>query len=171
MRDLTSIVLLALLLAACRPPQAASQPTAPSLPASPTNAQPRLPTVKLYLGTNELITEIARTPAQMGAGMMFRASMPENEAMIFVYPAPQRVGFYMRNTSVPLSCAYIDTAGIIREIYDMQPFNEESITSVSDQIRYCLEVPQGWFGRHGVAVGAAVSSQHGTLDQTFFRRR
>lgn len=157
------------LLAGCR-----AEPTpapGPVAPGGPLAAQPRLPTVKLFIGTNELVTEIARTPAQMATGMMFRQSMPENEAMIFVYPAPQRVGFYMRNTTVPLSCAYLDRAGIIREIYDMQPLNEESITSVSDQIRYCLEVPQGWFSRHGVQVGAAVASQSGTLEQTFFRAR
>jgi uncharacterized membrane protein (UPF0127 family) len=157
-------------LPGCRaePPSA---PPAGGMAGGLTAAQPKLPTVKLFIGTNELVTEVARTPAQMGAGMMFRQSMAENEAMIFVYPAPQRVGFYMRNTTVPLSCAYLDSAGIIREIYDMKPLDETSIPSVSDQIRYCLEVPQGWFGRHGVAVGAAVSSQLGTLEQTFFRAR
>jgi len=106
----------------------------------------------------------------MGMGMMFRKSMADNEGMIFVYPAPQRVSFYMRNTTVPLSCAYIDTSGIIREIYHMQPLDETSITSDSDEIRYCLEVPQGWFQRHRVVIGTAVASQMGTLDQTFFRK-
>jgi uncharacterized membrane protein (UPF0127 family) len=107
----------------------------------------------------------------MATGMMFRQTMAENEAMLFVYAVPQRVSFYMRNTTVPLSCAYIDSAGIIREIYDMQPLDESSITSVSEQIRYCLEVPQGWFTRHGVGIGAAVTAESGTLEQTFFRRR
>jgi uncharacterized membrane protein (UPF0127 family) len=137
----------------------------------PTSAQPRLPTVKLFIGTNELITEIARTPRQMATGMMFRQTMAENEAMLFVYAVPQRVSFYMRNTTVPLSCAYLDSTGIIREIYDMQPLDESSITSVSEQIRYCLEVPQGWFARHGVGIGAAVTAESGTLEQAFFRRR
>jgi uncharacterized membrane protein (UPF0127 family) len=165
---LSLLIALALLTGCPAEPPAGVPAGAPSTPAA---AQPRLPTVKLYIGTNELVAEIARTPAQMGAGMMFRPSMAENEAMIFVYPAPQRVSFYMRNTTVPLSCAYLDSAGVIREIYDMQPLDETSIPSVSDQIRYCLEVPQGWFGRHGVGLGAVVGSQHGTLDQTFFRRR
>ena len=64
----------------CKP---SSAPAAPNGPALPTEAQPRLPTVKLYLGAQEMVTEIARTERQQQCGMMFRTNMPENEGMIF----------------------------------------------------------------------------------------
>jgi len=137
----------------------------------PTQAQSKLQTIKLYIGTNVLDTELAITQQQMATGMMFRQTMADTEGMLFIYAQPQRVGFYMRNTTVPLSCAYIDSAGVIREIYDMKPLDETSITSQSDQIRYCLEVPQGWFLRRNVGIGAGVSTARGTLAQIFFGGR
>jgi uncharacterized membrane protein (UPF0127 family) len=171
MRNLA--LLVALLIGAgagCgKQPPVAAPPTVVSN--GPSQAQPKLPTIKLFIGTNELETELATTPLQMATGMMFRQSMAETEGMIFVFPAPQRASFYMRNTTVPLSCAYIDNAGIIREIYDMKPLDETPIAAQSDQIRFCLEVPQGWFQRHHVVAGMAVGTQRGTLMQTFFGTR
>ncbi len=138
-----------------------------------TNAQPKLPTIKLWLGAQELNTEVARNPIQIFTGMMFREKMAENEAMLFVFPGPDYRSFYMRNTRVPLSCAYIDPHGTILEIYDMKPLDETPIPSISDQIQYVLEVPQGWFKRNKVEAGASVRTEAGTLPDTFFpgRRR
>ncbi len=139
--------------------------------ASPTNAQPMLPTVKLWLGSQELITEIARTPAQMATGMMFRKQMAENEGMLFVFPQPLQASFYMRNTLIPLSCAYLDNEGVILEIHDMKPLEEAPIVASTDRIQFVLETRQGWFPRNQVAVGAVVRTERGSLRETFFGRR
>jgi uncharacterized membrane protein (UPF0127 family) len=95
--------------------------------------------------------------------MMYRRDMAPDEAMLFIYPFPRRVSFYMRNTLIPLSCAYIDGQGIIREIYAMKPGDETPITSRSDAIQFVLEVNQGWFEANNIGPGASVRTYRGTL--------
>lgn len=137
----------------------------------PTRAQPRLPTIKLWVGAEELTAELARTLPQIRAGMMFRESMAEDEAMLFIFAREQKAAFWMKNTKIPLSVAYIDSDGRILEIHDMQPHDETSIPSASRKVRYALEVPQGWFERHNIKPGARMRTEAGTLEETFFTRR
>lgn len=136
-------------------------------PALPAQAQPRLETTRLYLGAEVLASELALTQEQRQAGMMFRETMAENEAMLFVFPGPHRTAFWMKNTSVPLSAAYIDPAGIILEIHDLEPHNTNSVVAESDRVQYVLETPQGWFKRHNIAVGAQVRTERGLLGESF----
>lgn len=135
------------------------------------HAQPRLPTVKVWLGDQELLTEIAREQVQIATGMMFRTNMPENTAMIFVFPGPAPKNFYMRNCVVPLSAGYIAPDGTLLEIVDLQPGDERGVQSQSDNIQFVLEVPQGWFQRHSVTPGAMVRTERGSLLETFFPNR
>jgi uncharacterized membrane protein (UPF0127 family) len=135
------------------------------------HAQPTLPTIKVWLGSEELIAEIAREPLQIATGMMYRTNLPENKAMIFVFPGPGPKNFYMRNCIVPLSAAYIEPDGTIAEIVDLHPGNEVGVQSRSSNLQYVLEVPQGWFIRHHVTTGAVVRTEHGSLQETFFQRR
>jgi uncharacterized protein len=116
------------------------------------------------------VAELATTHAQIQTGMMWRTNMAEMEGMLFIFAQPHQVAFYMRNTLVPLSCAYIDAEGTILEIYDMKPLDETPIPSRSSQVQYVLEMNQGWFARHGVRPGVAVSTDRGTFPQTFRRR-
>jgi uncharacterized protein len=134
------------------------------------HAQPKLPTVKVWLGSEEMIAEIARTQVQIATGMMFRTNMLENEAMIFVFPSAEPKNFYMRNCTVPLSAAYITPDGTIAEIVDLQPGDERGVQSRSSNLQFVLEVPQGWFARHNVSTGAVVRTERGSLIETFFRR-
>jgi uncharacterized protein len=150
-------------------------PTATSSPpANPfvfTNAQPKLPAMKLWLGSQEIVAELATTPVAVATGMMFRRQMAENEGMLFVFRQPHRASFYMRNTYLPLSCAYIGTDGAILEIHDMKPLDETPIEASTDQVQFVLEVKQGWFERNKVSVGAVVRTERGTLMDTFFGQR
>ena len=156
----------------CQPTAAPPPATAPvASPAAPTKAQPKLATLKLWLGAQELATELAITPVQIQTGMMFRTNLAENAGMLFVFPDRDRRGFWMKNCPHPLSCAYIDSDGVILETYDMKPHDESSILSRSDQIQYVLEVNQGWFKRNNVGAGAVIRSERGTLRETFFKRR
>jgi len=134
------------------------------------HAQPKLPTIKVWLGDQELIAEIAREPVQITTGMMFRTNLLENEAMLFVFPDPAPKNFYMRNCVVPLSAAYIAPDGIILEIVDLQPGDEKGVPSQSSNVQFVLEVPQGWFQRHNLSPGALVRTERGPLLETFFRR-
>jgi uncharacterized protein len=135
------------------------------------HALPKLPTVKLWLGKQEIAAEIAAAPHELATGMMHRKDIGEGEGMLFILPIPQRASFYMRNTLVPLSVAYIDTEGTILEIHDLQPLNEQPVPSASDKIHFVLEMKQGWFERNQVSIGTVIRTEFGTLRETFSRRR
>ena len=135
------------------------------------HAQPKLPTVKLWLGSLELETEVASKEVEIYTGMMFREKMAETEGMIFVLPGPpQKASFYMRNTKVALSAAYIDPDGKILEIHNLNPLDESPVESMTEDIKYVLEVPQGWFQRHNIAVSAILRTEKGSLKETFYGR-
>lgn len=159
---------------ACKPNRPSStEPANPnslplSNPAYSNQAQPKLPVIRLWLGANELEAEVARSASEIATGMMHRTQMAEDEAMLFVFPRPRRTAFYMRNTILPLSCAYIGSDGAILEIHDMKPLDETPIVASTGQVRYVLEVNQGWFKRHGVGIGTVVSTEKGTLREIFF---
>jgi hypothetical protein len=146
-------------------PGASERPYQPYLD----RAQPKLPTLKLWLGDQELEAEVARRPVEIHTGMMFRTNLTDREAMLFVFPTPEPRSFYMRNTSVPLTAAYLAPDGTILELHDLKPFDESSVASQSAQVQYVLEVPQGWFQRHQVGVGAAVRSPYGALSEIDWR--
>jgi uncharacterized membrane protein (UPF0127 family) len=128
-------------------------------------AQPKLRTMKLAVGTNELNAEIAVSVTEISTGMMFRTNMLDSEGMIFVFALPSRREFYMKNCVVPLSAAYIDSEGIIDEIVDLQPGELKPVPSRSIGIKYVLEVPQGWFKRRNVQTGTPIITEKGPLKQ------
>src|ERR1700719_186159 len=103
-----------------------------------------------------LTAEIADTPQASENGLMFRDSLPEDRGMLFIFEQPEKASFWMKNTKIPLSIAYIDSACKILEIKSMNPLDETVVLSNSDQIAYALEVNQGWFARHGIAIGAKI---------------
>jgi uncharacterized protein len=115
-----------------------------------------LRTADLKISTVSLTAEIADTPQASENGLMFRDSLPEDRGMIFVFEPPKKATFWMRNTKIPLSIAFIDSAGTILEIKPMYPMDESIVPSQSDQVAYALEVNQGWFDRHRISAGARI---------------
>jgi uncharacterized membrane protein (UPF0127 family) len=87
---------------------------------------------------------------------MSRTNLAENEAMLFVFPSPRSVAFWMKDTPMPLSIAYIGPSGRIFEIHDMKPFDETPIPSASGAVVYAIETKQGWFTKHGILAGSMV---------------
>ncbi len=148
---------------------AASPVTAATYPWEPTQAQPKLPTMKLYIQSEEMVAELALTADQVQTGMMFRTNMPPNTGMLFALRYTQRASFWMKNCPLPLSAAYIDPEGIIQEIHELQPYNTNAVLAASDNIRFVLEAPQGWFKEHRIGPGVAITTERGPLMQTFFR--
>lgn len=136
----------------------------------PTQAQPRLATMKLFVGPEVITAELATNQVQVGTGMMFRKSMAESEGMLFIFGRAHRTAFYMRNTTVPLSAAYIDPEGTILEVVDLHPLVETPVEAKFDNVQFVLEMNQGWFKRHNIAPGAVISTETGTLRKTFFLR-
>jgi len=128
-----------------------------------TNAQPRLPALKLQVGNQIVTAELCRRELEIMTGMMFRTNMLEDEGMLFVLPNPRQASFYMKNTLVPLTIAYIDTDGRILELHDLQPLDETAVYSRTARVLYVLEMKQGWFARKGVLPGVTIVTEKGPL--------
>jgi len=117
--------------------------------------QPKLPLAELTAGMHVIHAELAVTPEQQAIGMMFRRSMGANEGMLFVNSDSSVRCFWMRNTLVPLSIAFIAEDGTVVNIAEMAPRSDESHCSVKP-VRYALEVPQGWFAKRGFKAGLKI---------------
>jgi uncharacterized membrane protein (UPF0127 family) len=110
-------------------------------------------TIKKADGSTAYVkAEIARKEEERNFGFMERKVIPDGTGMIFIFEQDQILSFWMKNTPHPLSIAYIDSKGKIRNIYDMTPYSLAHITSTSS-VRYALEVPQGWFKKQGIKEG------------------
>lgn len=120
-----------------------------------TQPQKRLPTAVIAINGIALTVELAVTEAQKEKGLMFRDSVPDGTGMLFVYYEDRPLTFWMKNTKVPLSIAFIASDGTIIDILDMQPYSLAGVPS-SRSVRYALEVPQGWFAKHGIKTGDKV---------------
>jgi uncharacterized protein len=121
-----------------------------------TGPQPKLPTLPLTAGMHVIQAEIAKDPAQQMVGMMFRREMGANEGMLFVNDEAGMRCFWMRNTLIPLSIAFIADDGSIVNIADMAPQSEQSHCSTKP-VRFALEMRQGWFAKHGLKAGFQLS--------------
>jgi uncharacterized membrane protein (UPF0127 family) len=119
--------------------------------------QPKLPVITLDVAGISVEAEVADTEETRATGMMFRTTMGENEGMLFVMNEVGSVSFWMKNTLIPLSIAYINQSGIILEIHEMEPENEDFVASRFSTIAHALEMPGGWFRRQGIKPGAKIS--------------
>ncbi len=117
--------------------------------------QPALPTTRLTAGMHIITAELATTPTSRTVGMMFREKTPPNHGMLFVFEYKAQQCFWMRNTPLPLSIAFIDDDGTILQLTDMAP-KSEALHCSQRAVRYALEMEQGWFGRKGATVGSKI---------------
>jgi uncharacterized membrane protein (UPF0127 family) len=113
--------------------------------------QLNLPVVQLQAGMHNIRAQVA-TGASVYTGLMYRREMPQHEGMLFVYDLPAVQCFYMKNTYLPLSIAFIADDGAIVNIRDMQPQTLDSHCS-DKPVRYALEMHQGWFAKRGIKPG------------------
>ena len=132
--------LAALILAGCMVPAAAQE------------AQTNLPRVTLSAGIHQIDVQVAQTPGQREIGLMYRAEMPQHEGMLFVFEQPAEQCFWMRNTLLPLTAAFIADDGTVVNLADMKPKTLDSHCSAK-AVRYVLEMNQGWFARKGIKPG------------------
>lgn len=109
--------------------------------------------VDIDIKGNNLFVEVAATPQERQRGLMERESLEKNSGMIFVFETEQPVSFWMKNTSIPLSIAYINKHGVILEIYNLEPYSIDSIQSKRSSIKYALEVNRGYFKDMGIVPG------------------
>ncbi len=119
--------------------------------------QKRLPRASLSIGASQLDVAIAMDEAAREKGLMHEKSLGKNEGMLFIFPHPQRVAFWMKDTLLPLSIAYLNASGRILEIHDLKPFDEHSLLSNSSAVTYVIETPRDWFTEHQILSGDMVT--------------
>ena len=116
-------------------------------------AQMNLPRVKLQAGMHVIDAQVAATNEQRMTGLMYRQEMPQHEGMLFVFDQPSQQCFWMKNTLLPLSVAFVADDGTIVNIDEMQAQTLDSHCS-TQPVRYVLEMNKGWFSKRGLKAGA-----------------
>ncbi len=144
MKPLTRFLLGTIALAALAPLSAQEQ------------AQTGLPRTHLTAGFHQIEVQIASTPPQQATGLMHRTEMPQYEGMLFVFPEPKQQCFWMKNTLIPLTAAFVADDGTVVNLEDMQPQTTQSHCSAKP-VRFVLEVNQGWFAKKGLKAGTRLA--------------
>ncbi len=120
--------------------------------------QTHLPRTKLSVGMYQIDAQVATSSEQREIGLMFRKDMPQHEGMLFIFDSPSRLCFWMKNTPLPLTAAFVADDGAIVNLEDMKPLSPESHCSTKP-VRYVLEMNQGWFAKKGIKPGAKLSGR------------
>jgi uncharacterized membrane protein (UPF0127 family) len=114
--------------------------------------QTNLQRTQLSAGMHLLDVQLALSPEQRQIGLMWRKEMPQHEGMLFVFEQPATQCFWMRNTLLPLTAAFVDDDGTIVNLADMKPQNDNSHCS-DKPVRFVLEMNQGWFAKRNIKAG------------------
>lgn len=109
----------------------------------------------LHVGGRSIAVEVADTPQERALGLMGRAAMGADDGMLFVYPDEAQRSFWMKNTILPLSIAFVSQSGSIVHIADMEPLSERPVPSIHPTM-FAIEMNRGWFEANGVKVGQRV---------------
>ncbi len=118
--------------------------------------QTDLQRLKLGAGMHRIDAQVALTPDQRQIGLMWRKSMPTNEGMLFIFEQPSQQCFWMKNTLLPLTAAFVADDGTIVNLADMKPQTTEPHCS-KQPVRYVLEMNKGWFAKKGIQAGAKLT--------------
>lgn len=122
----------------------------PAAPATPKTIADYFP---IRVGDKVVNMQLAVTDGEQERGLMERRDLQPDQGMIFVYAQPQQMHFWMHDTPTPLDIGFFDPKGVLLEVYPMQPFDETTVSSRSSDIKFPLEMNQGWFSRNGVKPG------------------
>lgn len=128
------------------------------------NSRARLPTINLTVGGSSIEVEVADDDAERIQGLMYRDELAKDSGMLFVYAASEELTFWMKNTKIPLSIAFINVDSQIIRIADLKPHDLQS-TSSEQPALYALEMRRGWFDEHGVTEGAHVEGLPGPSER------
>jgi uncharacterized protein len=128
------------------------------LPAAAQEPQMNLPRVTLTAGMHQIDAQVALTPDQRSTGLMYRKEMPQHEGMLFAFEQPSVQCFWMKNTLLPLTAAFVADDGTIVNLADMKPLALDSHCS-EKPVRYVLEMNQGWFAKKGIKPGTKLAGK------------
>ena len=114
-----------------------------------------LPTIPLTINGQKMVVEVASTPERRALGLMHRFSLQPDHGMLFVFDRPEPQGFWMKNTFIPLSIAFVAADGRIINVDEMQPHDERTHVSRGPAL-YAIEMRKGWFTERGIKIGDVV---------------
>jgi uncharacterized protein len=120
--------------------------------------QMQLQRIKLSAGMHQIDAQLAQTPEQRQTGLMWRKDMPLHEGMLFIFEQPSQQCFWMKNTLLPLTAAFVADDGTIVNLEDMKPQTTEPHCSTKP-VRYVLEMNKGWFAKKGIKAGSKLSGE------------
>ena len=112
--------------------------------------------VTIGAGMHQIDAQVAATDEQRATGLMFRKQMPQHEGMLFIFERPSQQCFWMKNTLLALSAAFVADDGTVVNVEDMKPQTLDSHCS-SKPVRYVLEMNQGWFAKKGIKPGTRLA--------------
>ena len=125
-------------------------------PAFAAAANDALPTIPLSINGHKIVVEVATTPQRRSLGLMHRFSLQPDHGMLFVFDYPEFQGFWMKNTFIPLSIAFVGADGKIINVDEMQPHDERTHVSRGPAL-YAIEMRKGWFTERGIKSGDVVT--------------
>lgn len=150
-----SLKLPVLAIALCLP-MLTFTPSASALSPSEVQQPQQLPSIALRAGMHLIKAEVAQRPHELMIGLMWRKSMGPNEGMLFVFPQAGKQCFWMKNTLIPLSIAFLADDGHVVNVDEMQPQTTVSHCS-KEPVRYVLEMNKGWFAKKGIQAGSRLT--------------
>ena len=119
-------------------------------PVKPVGSQTYFP---ISVGGSELQLQLALKPEEQQKGLMYRESLDNGHGMLFLFDRPDKRGFWMRNTRIPLDIGYFDSSGQLLEIHKLFPYDETAVNSRSREVLIAVETNQGWYDANGIQVG------------------
>lgn len=119
-------------------------------PVKPVGSQTYFP---ISVGGSELQLQLALKSAEQKKGLMYRESLDNDHGMLFLFDRPDKRGFWMRNTRIPLDIGYFDSSGQLLEIHKLFPYDETAVNSRSREVLIAVETNRGWYAANGIQVG------------------
>ena len=126
---------------ACQPVEA---------PVKPASSHTYFP---ISIGGSELQLQLALKSAEQQKGLMYRESLDNGHGMLFLFDLPDKRGFWMKNTRIPLDIGYFDSSGQLLEIHKLFPYDETAVNSRSHEVLIAVETNRGWYAANGIQVG------------------
>ena len=132
---------MGLAVAACQPVEA---------PLEPVSSQTYFP---ISIGGSKLQLQLALKSAEQQKGLMYRENLEDDHGMLFLFDHPDKRGFWMKNTRIPLDIGYFDSNGQLLEIHKLFPYDETAVNSRSREVLIAVETNRGWYAANGIQVG------------------
>ena len=119
-------------------------------PVQPASCQTYFP---ISIGGGKLKLQLALKPAEQQKGLMYRESLDDDHGMLFLFDHPDKRGFWMKNTHIPLDIGYFDSSGQLLEIHKLFPYDETAVNSRSREVLIAVETNRGWYAANGIQIG------------------